>query len=1027
MHKLAEVSLRNRPFVALVCIAASILGLFSLSSMRQELIPQIDLPAVSVVAISPGATSEQMSERIAVPIEEQVSSIPEVENTTANSASSYAMITIELEYGTEISRATAKVEQAISRIESTFPENTTIETTSGGSADIPLAMLGVTTGKDALQTAQRVRAVAIPQLEKIEGVASVQLVGAPEQQVTIDIDQAAAAQANLADDALTKALDNNGLAVPVGTVASDDHTLDVTVGEKLDSIDDLRALPLEVKDGGKPVTLGDIATVELSAKDVSMSARVNGKDAVALIVTPTSSANIVATSQKVHDALDEIQPMIGEDAEFSVIFDQAPFITLSIESLTKEGAIGLLMAVVVILLFLLSVRATLVTAISIPLSLLLAFIGMFISGYTLNVLTMSALTITIGRVVDDSIVVIENIKRHVEYGGPKRRAIITAVREVASAVTASTIVTLLVYVPVAFVSGMVGQLFKPFALTVVLAMVASLLVSLTIVPVLAYWFVKPSKKSLEKAEAFDGNEKDEEKDVEGIDEAEDTWLHKAYRPALRGTQKHPVLTLVAAVVILAITGALFPLLNINLMSGTGQNFISLSQDAPAGTDYETLVAHAETGEKALLDVAGVNTVTTTVGGRAMMGMGSSISYFVTTDEKADQEALADKLEEVLAKNASGDEVGGGGMTMLLSSTIDVDIVAADDETLEQANADIMKALESVKGAKSVTSNLQAEQPSVKITVNRDAAGALGLTENAVVGMISSQMISASIGQITLDNIDTEIYLKLADPVATLDELKNMKVMGMPLSSIAKVEEVEVVPTVTTVNGQRTATIAVEPSNPDDLGSLRTAVADAVDSVDLPEGAMTTEAGAAEELGDVFRQLGLAMLAAILLIYVTLVWIFKSLGQPLLLLVSIPFAAIGSFVALLVTRQPLGIAPMVGLLMLIGIVVTNAVVLIDLINQYRRAGMDMDEAIDLGAQRRVRPIIMTAISTIAAMVPMALGISGQEGFISQPMALTVIGGLFSSTLLTLVLLPVLYRLTQKNWTPPEIELARELEE
>lgn len=1028
MHKLAEVSLRNRPFVALVCIAASILGLFSLSSMRQELIPQIDLPAVSVVAVSPGATSEQMSERIAVPIEEQVSSIPEVENTTANSASSYAMITIELEYGTEISRATAKVEQAISRIESTFPENTTIETTSGGSADIPLAMLGVTTGKDALQTAQRVRAVAIPQLEKIEGVASVQLVGAPEQQVTIDIDQAAAAQANLADDALTKALDNNGLAVPVGTVASDGHTLDVTVGEKLDSLDDLRALPLEVKDGGNPVTLGDIATVELSAKDVSMSARVNGKDAVALIVTPTSSANIVATSQKVHDALEEIQPMIGEDAEFSVIFDQAPFITLSIESLTKEGAIGLLMAVVVILLFLLSVRATLVTAISIPLSLLLAFIGMFISGYTLNVLTMSALTITIGRVVDDSIVVIENIKRHVEYGGPKRRAIITAVREVASAVTASTIVTLLVYVPVAFVSGMVGQLFKPFALTVVLAMMASLLVSLTIVPVLAYWFVKPSKKSLEKAEASDGDEKeDEEKDVEGIDEAEDTWLHKAYRPALRGTQKHPVLTLVAAVIILVVTGALFPLLNINLMSGTGQNFISLSQDAPAGTDYETLVAHAEAGEQALLDVAGVDTVTTTVGGRAMMGMGSSISYFITTDEKADQKALADKLEEVLTKNASGDEVGGGGMTMLLSSTIDVDIVAADDETLEQANADIMKALESVEGAKSVTSNLQAEQPSVKITVNRDAAGALGLTENAVVGMISSQMISASIGQITLDNIDTEIYLKLADPVATLDELKNMTIMGMPLSSIAKVEEVEVVPAVTTVNGQRTATIAVEPSNPDDLGSLRTAVADAVDSVDLPEGAMTTEAGAAEELGDMFRQLGLAMLAAILLIYVTLVWIFKSLGQPLLLLVSIPFAAIGSFVALLVTRQPLGIAAMVGLLMLIGIVVTNAVVLIDLINQYRRDGMDVDEAIDLGAQRRVRPIIMTAISTIAAMVPMALGISGQEGFISQPMALTVIGGLFSSTLLTLVLLPVLYRLTQKNWTPPEVELARELEE
>ncbi|MBR5950160.1 MAG: efflux RND transporter permease subunit, partial [Actinomycetaceae bacterium] len=967
------------------------------------------------------------------------------------------------------------------------------------------------------------------------------------------------------------ALESNGLAVPVGTVAGNGYTLDVTVGEKLDSLDDLRSLPLETAEGKPTVTLGKIASVELSAQDTAMAARVNGKDAVALIVTPTSSANIVATSQKVHDALDDIQPMIGDDAEFSVIFDQAPYITLSINSLTKEGAAGLVMAVVVILLFLLSVRSTLVTAISIPLSLLLAFIGMLVSGYTLNILTLSALTITIGRVVDDSIVVIENIKRHIEYGGPKRRAIVNAVREVSSAVTASTIVTLLVYVPIAFVSGTVGELFKPFALTVVLAMLASLLVSLTIVPVLAYWFVKPSTSTqsefseststgaistpdvaeenfampenvilqeedegelantpqensreenhqennspqddLKQATKIfatalfrhvtglakeyvkdrDANRHDDSKeklDLPPVDanieryttgeiapyfgmpprldfadspssddtdatpqhshvattsptfhsaeeppaiqteETENPWLYKAYLPALRETQKRPLHTLAASVIILIATGLIFPFLNVNLMSGSSQNFISLTQAAPAGTDFETLVAHAKTAETALMDVAGVETVTSTIGGGSMMGSSASISYFVTVAEGADQQVLVEKLDEVLAKNSSGDEVGNAGTSSLMSSTIEVDIVASDDKTLAEANEQLMGALKSVEGAKSVTSNLQAEQPSVQITVNREAAGKLGLTENAVVGMISSQMFSASIGQITIDNIDTDIYLKMADPVTTLDELKKMKVMGMPLSSIATVEEVKVVPTVTTVNGQRTATISIEPSNPDDLGSLNSAVSEAIASVDLPEGAMTSEAGAAEDLEQMFGQLGLAMLAAILLIYVTLVWIFKSLGQPLLLLISIPFAAIGSFVALLVTRQPLGLAAMVGLLMLIGIVVTNAIVLIDLINQYRRAGMDMDEAITLGAQRRVRPIVMTAISTIAAMAPIGLGISGQEGFISQPMALTVIGGLFSSTALTLVLLPVLYRLTQKNWTPPETELARELED
>ncbi|MBP3222893.1 MAG: efflux RND transporter permease subunit, partial [Actinomycetaceae bacterium] len=853
---------------------------------------------------------------------------------------------------------------------------------------------------------------------------------APAQQVTIDIDQQKAAQNGVAQDALSDAIKNSGLAVPVGNVAHDGHTLDVTVGEKLDSLESLKTLPLKAQDAsGKDTTvkLGDIASVELTPQSSNMSARVDGQEAVALIVMPTGSANVVETSQKLHDVLDEVEPMMGEGAKFSVIFDQAPYITLSIDSLTREGVIGVVMAIAVILLFLFSVRSTLVTAISIPLSLLLAFIGMYVSGYSLNVLTMSALTITIGRVVDDSIVVIENIKRHLEYGEPKRVGIMNAVKEVASAVTASTIVTLLVYVPVAFVSGMVGQLFKPFALTVVLAMLASLLVSLTIVPVLAYWFVKPSKNVREVLAEGVTEEKIHALRQQAEKKEEKSWLRALYAPTLRVTQKHPVITLALSVVILGVTIGLYPLLNVNLMGGSGQNFVSLSQTPPAGTDMETQVEHASVAEKALMDVAGVKSVATTIGSGMSMGGGaqSTISYYITTDEKADQESLSAKLEEVLKKNSSDDEVSSSGTSALLSSAIDINITASSDELLAQANKLVYEKMQKVEGAKKVTTNMQEDQPSVQIRVNRDAAGKLGLTENAVVGMISSQMVEASIGTITLDNVDTDIYIKLADPITTFDELKSMNVMGIPLAQIATVEEVSVVPSVASQNGQRTATVSIEPADADDLGSLNDVVEKELDSLDIPHGAVVSLGGASEDLSDTFNQLGLAMIAAILLIYITLVWIFKSLAQPLLLLVAIPFAAIGAFLALMITGEPLGIAALVGLLMLVGIVVTNAIVLIDLINQYRRDGMAMDEAITLGALRRVRPIVMTAIATIAAMLPMALGISGQEGFISQPMALTVIGGLFSSTLLTLVLLPVLYRLTQKKWVAPEVERMQEL--
>ncbi|MGO1591320.1 efflux RND transporter permease subunit [Ancrocorticia sp.] len=1050
MDRLARASLRNRSFVALVCIAAAILGGLSMSSMKQELIPQVELPAVSVVVVSPGATADQINDRVAVPIEQQMATVPEVKGTTTNSSSSYGMVTVELEYGTELSRATAKIEQSISEIDDTFPEDTSVEVTSGGSSDIPLAQIGVTSDGDALQTAQNVRGSVIPQLEKIDGIASAQLIGAPEQRVTISLNMEAAATQGVSPDAIQDALDNNGLSVPAGTVSGDDHTLDVTIGEDIDSLDGLKEIPLQATDPltgqDGSVALGDVADVELTGETPQLAARIDGKPAVAMIVFPTANANIVETSEALNDALADNTDMVGEGAAFTTIFDQAPFITSSIEALAEEGVMGLVMAVAVILIFLVSVRPTLVTAISIPMSLLLAFIFMNLAGYSLNMLTLSALIITIGRVVDDSIVVIENIKRHLEYGDPKRRAILTAVKEVASAITASTIVTCLVFIPVGFVSGMVGELFRPFALTVVLAMAASLFVSLTIIPVLAYWFLRPSKAAraseeavraaesasqvIESRTAEQAREKADRLLAEQRDAAEvkeqKSWLRRGYRPVLNGTQKHPVITLVTAVAILGGTGALYPLLNQNLLGDTGQNMVMLSQEAPAGTDLEGLTDRAAVAEEALGDVAGVESVATTVGGAGMGQSGSTISYVVTTDEDADQEELSQTLEDTLAENSSGDQTGASEMEGLTSSSVDINIVANNEETLQEANDVLFDALQGVEGSRQVTTNLSAEQPSVKVTVDREAAAAGGMSENDIVGLIAAQIVSPSIGQITLNNIDTDIYVKLTDPVTSLDDLQNMEIMGQPISAFATVEEVNVVPSVVTINGQQTATISVTAEDPDELGTVRDNVAEIVESTDLPAGATTTEAGAAAQLNEVFGQLGLALAAAVLLIYVVLVWIFKSLTQPLILLVSIPFAAIGAFLAMLMTGTPLGISSLIGLLMLAGIVVTNAIVLIDLINQYRRRGMDMDEAIDLGAQRRLRPIIMTALATIAALVPMALGITGQAGFISQPLAVTVIGGLISSTLLTLILLPVLYRLTQKNAIKKE-DLEAEAEE
>lgn len=1046
MFAMAKVSLKNRAFVALVSVVIAVLGVFAMSTLRQELIPSVQLPQISVLTTSVGATSEQMKERVSVPIEQAVSTIAEVESTRTQSSSSFSLVSIQLAYGSDVARATSKVELAISRVKDGFPQDAEPRVMSGGTSSIPLSYVAVTSSGSPLDVAQRIRSSVIPQLQKVSGVSQVQVIGAPEQVVRIGIDTEKVRERSIDSQAIQDALDNNGLAVPVGALAGEggNTTLDVTVGKKLLSLEELKNLPiagptetLQLPDGSSverpsaTYLLKEIASVELGEGKNSVVGRLDGKEALALLIFPTANANLVETSAAVNNKLSELSASVGADTRFTSLFEQAPYITQSVRSLAEEGAIGLGFAVIVILFFLLSFRSTLVTAVSVPLSLLAGFIGMLVFGYTINMLTLAALTLTIGRVVDDSIVVIENIKRHLDYSQPKLRAILDAVREVASAVTASTLVSIIVFVPIGLVGGMVGELFKPFAFTVVLALAASLFVSLTIVPVLAYWFLKPTSAAASAAQEGESAAAALRTEMEKREER--YWLRRAYRPALLGTQKYPRITLTVAVALLGFTAALVPALKVNLMGTSNEGMVMISQQVRPGASIEAKNAMANDVEKAIHSLDGVKSVATIAssGGGSMMSMGGSsnasdaISYLVSVDTSLDITAFTDDViasAERAADQAQGAAAAARALTqtsafssstqnLLGSGTVDVAITAPTQADLHKASNAVTAALTDLPEAKAVSSDFSEQMPAVQVTVQRDAAARLGLTENAVVGMIAAQMVEPEIGTITLDNIDTSIYLSIAQPVKTVSELREINILGQPITAIADIEEVESLPTIMTNNGQTTATVSVTPKNNDNIGALTSAVQNKLADVTLPGGTVTTIGGAAEQIADSFSQLLLAIVAAILLIYVVLVWIFKSLLQPLLLLIAIPFAAIGSFAALLITGTALDLSAMVGMLMLTGIVVTNAVVLIDLINQYRVRGDSLTQAIYEGAMHRLRPIVMTALATVAAMIPMALGFSSNSGFISQPLAITVIGGLVSSTALTLVLLPVLYRLVE----------------
>jgi multidrug efflux pump subunit AcrB len=1015
VSNLAVLSLKNRALIALVTIVAAIFGSLALVNLKQELIPSIEFPALVVVSTYPGASPEVVNNDVSTPIETAIQGVPGLEATTATSTTNASIVQASFTYGTDLATAEQKMTQAINRISSQLPSGVDPTVISASIDDFPVIQLAVTGYADEATVQSQLEASVIPDLEDVAGVNAAEIVGGVGQRVTITPDQAELAAAGYTQQAIRDALDQNGVLFPGGEITEDDETLTVQTGSKLGSVDEIAALPLvpstaEQLQAGT-VTIGDVAAVAQQPDPITTISRVNGEPALTIAVTKLPSANTVDVSRGVLEILPELEESLG-GAEFTVVFDQAPYIQESIDTLAKEGLLGLFFAVLVILIFLLSVRATLVTAISIPTSVLITFIGIQAFGYSLNILTLGALTIAIGRVVDDSIVVIENIKRHYVGEADKMQSILLGVREVAAAITASTITTVAVFLPIAFVGDVTGELFRPFAMTVTIAMTASLFVALTIVPVLAYWFLRPGKPLLdENGDAIDPEHPD----------APPSRLQKSYLPILRWTLKHSWITLSLAVLVLVGTIAAAPFMKTNFLGDSGQNTFTMTQSIGPAPSLEAESAAAEQVEDALAGIDGIETVQVSIGSSgsalrdAFSGGGSGITYSITTDPSADQVALREEVQEAVSDLDDAGTItiaaSGGGFG---SSDIEVDVTAPDSESLQTATDAVVDAVEGEAGVGQVSSNLSASLPYIAVTVDRDAAAALGLSEVAVGALVSNTMQPQSIGSVEIDDTALTVYLAASETPASLDELRALPVPTatgpVPLSAVATVEQSEGPTSITTQGGQRTATVTVTPST-DDLAAASASVTAAIESVDLPDAADASLGGVVTQQQDAFSQLGLALLAAILIVYIVMVATFKSLRQPLLLLVSVPFAATGAILLQIITGVPLGVASLIGVLMLIGIVVTNAIVLVDLVNQYRTKGLTAHDATIAGGSRRLRPILMTALATIFALTPMALGITGQGGFISQPLAIVVIGGLVSSTVLTLLVLPTLYNLVE----------------
>jgi HAE1 family hydrophobic/amphiphilic exporter-1 len=980
---LSRLSITNRKLVALVTVLLVALGVYATSSLKQQLLPDLSFPAVTVVASYPGAAPDVVEQQVTIPVEDAVKSLAGVEGMTSTSTQGSAVVLLSFAFGTDIDDAAGDIEQAVSKVSRQLPADVEPQVMTGSTGDMPTMVLAATADGDQRALAAALRGTVVPALQGVDGVNEVSVSGARDQIVTVTPAEPSRTPA------IITALSGLGGTRSAGSITADGTDLSLAVGTAVTSAEQVGDLWLP-----GPVQLKDVAEVELVDAPSTSITRTDGRPSLGVSITMDHGGSAASISSDVTGMLGGLQAGLGGDARLTVVSDSGPQVRESVNGLLEEGALGLLMAIVVILVFLRSARSTLVTAVSIPVSLLIALTVLWSQDYSLNILTLGGLTIAVGRVVDDSIVVLENIKRHLGYGEDRRRAILTAVREVSSAVTSSTLTTVAVFLPIAFVSGFVGELFGPFSVTVTVAMVASLVVSLTIVPVLAYWFLPTPASGVSRAEV----------------EAEERrgFLPRMYLPVIAWSVRRRKTVLAGAALLLVATAGMAGALKTSFLGDSEQQSLSISQELPPGTGLAGQDAAATRVENVLAATEGVASYQVVIGASGgFLGGGGGISYTVNLAEDADPAAI----EEALA--GAGDLTFSSGGAGIGGSDIEVSVRAGDEQTLAAATGQVETALAGVPEVTGVTSDLSASAPQISIVPKGAAAARYGVTDQDVVSTLRTAVQGVTVTRAG----PTDVVVKTAAPAP--DSLADVKALTVAtergpvrLDKVATVTEVDGPVQRVRADGDRTNTVTATPAG-DDTGAAGSAVQKALDALDLPAGASVESGGVTAQQDEAFGQLFLAIAAAVALVFLILVAVFRSIRQTLILLVSIPFAFVGAVALLLVTGTPMGVAALIGILMLIGIVVTNAIVLMDLINQYRERGMTVTEAVVEGGLRRLRPILMTALATIFALVPMALGITGSGGFISQPLAVVVIGGLVSSTLLTLVLIPTLYTMVESR--------------
>ena len=1041
MNRIIGFSLKNKFAVWLLTLIITVAGLYSGMNMKLETIPNISTPIVTVMTVYPGATPEEVDDKVSVPFEKRVRNLDGVTSVSSSSFQNASSLQIEYNFDKDMEKAEEEVMDELSKIQ--LPEGVKDPEVSRVSINaFPVMSLSISKTKESLSDLTKsVEDVIVPELEGIEGVSSIQISGQQVDEVKIKFDEEKMKSYGLTEETVNNLIKGSDVTIPLGLYTFKETEKSVVVDGNITTINHLKELkiPIIPSSGGQgnqqmpgaapqglgqqqaggsqtaaqnqqsiseipTVELQEIASIDVVGKAESIS-RTNGETSIGVQIVKTGDANTVEVVNAVKDELDDMEKEI-DGLTVTPIFDQGEPIEQSVSTMLNKAIVGAVFAMIIILLFLRNFKTTIISVISIPLSLLIGILVLKQMDITLNIMTLGAMTVAIGRVIDDSIVVIENIYRRMllkkeELSGAA--LIKEATKEMFKPILSSTIVTVAVFLPLGLVKGPVGEMFLPFALTIVFSLLASLLVAITIVPMMAHSLFKNVAPKDEQHE-----------------EKENGRLARGYKRLLAWTLNHKIIT--SAIAVLALVGSLFlvPVIGVSFLPSEEEKMVVATYKPEPGQTLVDVEKIATDAENLLDKKEDVTKIQFSVGSENPMNPGqtNSAMFFIeydkdTPDFDKEKEAVIEELKKVTTKGewASQDFSGMGS-----SNAISMQVYGDSSEDIQPVIKKIESIMKENKSLTNVKTSISETYDEFTLVADQEKLSQLGLTAGQIGMELSNGKQQQVLTTVKHDGKDVNVYVEVdKESYQDINDITNRTVQSplgkaVPIHEVVKVEEGNTSDTVTRRDGRIYADVSGEITSKD-VAKVSTAVKEEVDKLEIPSNVEVSMGGVTEDINESFTQLGLAMLAAIAIVYLVLVITFGGGLAPFAILFSLPFTIIGGLLGLLISGETLSVSAMIGALMLVGIVVTNAIVLIDRVIHNEKDGMSTREALLEAAGTRLRPILMTALATIGALAPLAIGLEG-GGLISKGLGVTVIGGLTSSTLLTLVIVPIVYESLMK---------------